>query len=420
MKDASAQPCRLCGSPLSHTFVDLGMSPLCESFLAVDELDRMEPYFPLRVMVCADCFLVQLREYVTPEHIFSTYAYFSSFSTSWVAHAKAYVDMIERRLGLGRESLVVELASNDGYLLQHFLPKGIPVIGIEPAGNVAEVARAKGVPSTVDFFGVRLARSMAAESRRADLIIGNNVLAQVPDLNDFVGGMPLLLKPEGLVTLEFPHLSRLIDERQFDTIYHEHFSYFSLMAVDRMAQRHGLKVVDVEELPTHGGSLRVYLAHEASQHRPSAAVARLMALEEARGFRRIETYTGFQDEVRSLKRELLALLIDLKRQGKSICGYGAPGKGNTLLNYCGIGPDFLDFTVDRNPYKHGRFTPGMHVPILVPEAIDEAKPDYVLILPWNLKTEITQQMRHIARWGGKFIVPVPRPEIVDPKSLGAP
>ena len=406
--------CRLCGSPVSHTFVDLGMSPLCESFLAADEIDRMEPYYPLRVMVCSHCFLVQLKEYVAPEHIFTTYAYFSSFSTSWVAHAKSYCDMIERRLGLGTQSLVVELASNDGYLLQHFLPRGIPVLGIEPAANVAEAAKAKSVPTVVDFFGTRLAKSMAADGRMADAIVGNNVLAQIPDLNDFVAGMPLILKPEGLVTLEFPHLARLIDERQFDTIYHEHFSYFSMVSIDFMARRHGLRIVDVEELPTHGGSLRVYLAHASSSHPVAPAVDKLLAAEEARGFRRIDTYTGFDSQVRALKRGLLDLLIRLKREGKTIVGYGAPGKGNTLLNYCGIGPDFLDFTVDRNPYKHGRFTPGMHVPILPPEAIDNAKPDYVLILPWNLKAEIMRQMHHIGDWGARFIVPIPSPVIVDP------
>ena len=406
--------CRLCGSPVNHTFVDLGMSPLCESFLAADEVDRMEPYYPLRVMVCSKCFLVQLKEYVAPEHIFTTYAYFSSFSTSWVAHAKTYCDMIEHRMGLGPRSLVVELASNDGYLLQHFIPKGIPVLGIEPAANVAEAAKAKSVPTLVDFFGTRLARSMADDGRKADVIIGNNVLAQIPDLNDFVAGMPLILKPEGLVTLEFPHLARLIDERQFDTIYHEHFSYFSLVSIDVMARRHGLRIVDVEQLPTHGGSLRVYLAHASSGHRVAPAVGELFAAEEARGFRRIDTYTGFDNEVRALKRDLLELLIRLKREGRSIAGYGAPGKGNTLLNYCGIGPDFLDFTVDRNPYKHGRYTPGMHVPILPPEAIDEAKPDYVMILPWNLKAEIMRQMQHIGDWGAKFIVPIPTPAIVDP------
>jgi SAM-dependent methyltransferase len=410
----SSQSCRLCGSAIDHTFVDLGMSPLCESFLAADELDRMEPHYPLRVMVCDDCHLVQLKEYVAPEHIFSTYAYFSSYSTSWVAHAKAYCEKMEKRLGLGRESLVVELASNDGYLLQHFVPKGIPVLGIEPAANVAEAARAKGVRTHVDFFGVRLARQLAAEGKKADLVAGNNVLAQVPDLNDFVAGMPIILKPEGVVTLEFPHLARLIDERQFDTIYHEHFSYFSLVTVERLASRHGMRVIDVEELPTHGGSLRVFLAHAESNHSTAPSVARMLAAEEARGFRSTATYTGFQEEVRAVKRDLLDLLIGLKRQGKRIVGYGAPGKGNTLLNYCGIGTDFLDFTVDRNPYKHGRFTPGMHIPIHAPEALDAARPDYVLILPWNLKTEIMQQLRHIEGWGGRFIVPIPTPAIVAP------
>jgi len=404
---------------VEHTFVDLGMSPLCESFLAADELDRMEPYYPLRVMVCPDCFLVQLKEYVAPEHIFSTYAYFSSFSTSWVAHAKHYCDAIERRLGLDETSLVVELASNDGYLLQHFLPKGIPVLGIEPAANVAKAALEKSVPTTVDFFGVRLARAMAVEGRRADLIVGNNVLAQVPDLNDFVAGIPIILKPEGLVTLEFPHLACLIDERQFDTIYHEHFSYFSMVSIDRLAKLHGLRVIDVERLTTHGGSLRVYLAHRASKHIVSPAVTRLLAEEEQRGFRRIETYTGFDGKVRAFKRDLLDLLIRLKREGRTIAGYGAPGKGNTLLNYCGVGTDFLDFTVDRNPYKHGRFTPGMHIPIRPPEAIDAAKPDYVLILPWNLKAEIMHQMRHIGSWGGQFIVPIPSPAIVASAGAGS-
>jgi len=415
-RTAHACACRLCGAPLTSTFVDLGMSPLCESFLAADQLDQMEPYFPLRVMTCDRCFLVQLREYVAPDHIFTTYAYFSSYSTSWVAHAKAYCEMIAKRLQLGKDSLVVELASNDGYLLQHFAPLGVLAVGVEPAANVAEAARAKGVETIVDFFGVRLAKKMAADGRSADLIAGNNVLAQVPDLNDFVGGIKLLLKPEGVVTLEFPHLERLIDESQFDTIYHEHFSYFSLTTIDIMAGRHGLKLIDVEELPTHGGSLRVYLAHEASARTVSPRVTDLIERERRLGFRDMATYAGFGLKVQQVKRDLLATLIDLKRQGKRICGYGAPGKGNTLLNYCGIGPDFLDFTVDRNPYKHGRFTPGQHVPIHAVEMIDKVRPDYLLILPWNLKTEIMQQMRHIGAWGGKFIVPIPTCAIIDPKA----
>jgi hypothetical protein len=407
--------CRLCGKDLQHTFVDLGMSPLCESFLKAEQLDAMEPYFPLHVLVCDSCFLVQLREYVSPEHIFREYAYFSSYSTSWVAHAKAYCEMIAGRLSLREGSLAVELASNDGYLLQHFLPLGVPVLGIEPARNVAKVAVDKGVPTVTEFFGVALAERLRGEGREADLIIGNNVLAQVPDLNDFVGGMRVLLKPEGVVTLEFPHLERLIAENQFDTIYHEHFSYFSFITIQHLARRHGLKLIDVEELTTHGGSLRVYLAHETSAREPSPAVAALLAREQALGFDDIASYASFQEKVRLTKRRLLAFLIKAKEDGKTVAGYGAPGKGNTLLNYCGIGTDFLDFTVDRNPYKHGLYTPGMHIPILPPEAIDQAKPDYVLILPWNLKTEIVQQMRHIGDWGGKFIIPIPEVAVIEPE-----
>ncbi|MDJ1157092.1 class I SAM-dependent methyltransferase [Chelatococcus sp. SYSU_G07232] len=409
--------CRLCGAGLRHTFVDLGMSPLCESYRTPDELDAMEPYFPLHVLVCDDCFLVQLKEYVSPEHIFREYAYFSSYSTSWVAHAKTYCDMIVPRLGLGPDSLVVELASNDGYLLQHLLPRGIPVLGIEPAANVAKVAAEKGIPTRVEFFGVALARQLVAEGRQADLIVGNNVLAQVPDLNDFVAGMRLLLKPEGLITLEFPHLERLMAENQFDTIYHEHFSYFSLITIERMATRHGLKLIDVEELRTHGGSLRVHLAHAGSAFAPGRRVSELIAREERHGFRELATYATFAPRVQRAKRRLLAFLIGAKEAGRTICGYGAPGKGNTLLNYCGIGTDFLAFTVDRNPYKHGRFTPGMHIPIHPVAAIDAARPDYILILPWNLRQEIIDQMRHVADWGGRFVVPIPELTVIDPREL---
>jgi len=416
--DQGAHRCRLCGSKTEHTFVDLGMSPLCESFLLPDQLDTMEPYFPLRASVCGECFLVQLNEYVRPEHIFSEYAYFSSYSTTWVDHAKAYCEMIAARLGLGSDSLVVELASNDGYLLQHFLPMGVPVLGIEPAANVAKVAVDKGIPTRVDFFGVALADALVAEGRQADLIAGNNVLAQVPDLNDFVAGMRRLLKPEGVITLEFPHLQRLMQENQFDTIYHEHFSYFSLTTIDIMAARHGLKLIEVEELPTHGGSLRVYLAHAASSRQVAPMVVALLEREERLGLRDCRTYASFDDQVRQTKRRLLSFLIEAKDAGKSICGYGAPGKGNTLLNYCGIGRDFLDFTVDRNPYKHGRFTPGQHIPIYPVEAIDSARPDYVLILPWNLKAEIVRQMRHIGDWGGKFVVPIPEVAVIDPMEPG--
>jgi hypothetical protein len=409
--------CRLCGGVLEHTLVDLGMSPLCESFRTREELDSMERYFPLHALLCGTCFLVQLKEYVNPDHIFTEYAYFSSYSSTWVAHAEAYCKQITKRLGLGANSFVVELASNDGYLLQHFRPLGVPALGIEPAANVAKVAIEKGIDTRVDFFGRRLARDLVAEGKRADLIIGNNVLAQVPDLNDFVGGMSILLKPEGVITLEFPHLQQLLSERQFDTIYHEHFSYFSLITIEHLAKRHDLKLIDVEELPTHGGSLRVYLAHATSRTEVSPSVASLLARERALGYEDVKSYMSFAEEVKATKRRLLSLLISLKDQGKRICGYGAPGKGNTLLNYCGIGTDMLDFTVDRNPYKHYRYTPGMHIPILPVEAIDAAKPDYILILPWNLKQEITRQMQHVGSWGAKFIVPIPEAVVLDPREI---
>jgi SAM-dependent methyltransferase len=409
----------MCGKELAHSFVDLGMHPLCESFVPADRLDGMEPFFPLHTYVCDICFLVQLKEYVSPDEIFTEYAYFSSYSTSWVEHARSYCHMIKDRLDLGGDSLVVELASNDGYLLQHFLPLGVPVLGIEPAENVAKEAVAKGVPTRTEFFGVAFAETLVAEGKQADLIAGNNVLAQVPDLNDFVAGIARLLKPEGVVTLEFPHIEKLIAENQFDTIYHEHFSYFSLITIEKLAARHGLKVIDVEELPTHGGSLRVYLAHAGSARAPDARVGALLAREQAAGLDDIAAYESFAEQVKRTKRQLLSFLIEAKNAGKKICGYGAPGKGNTLLNYCGIGPDFLDFTVDRNPYKHGRFTPGMHIPIYPIEAIAEAKPDYIVILPWNLKNEIVEQMKFVGEWGAKFVVPIPEVQVIDPKELSA-
>ena len=410
-----AGKCRLCAAPLTRTFVDLGMSPLCEDFRLEELLDSVEYFYPLHVYVCDECFLVQLKQYVSPEAIFSEYAYFSSYSTSWVAHAKAYCEDVTRRYALGPRSLAVELASNDGYLLQHFAPLGVPVLGIEPAANVAEVSIAKGIPTRVAFFGTELAAKLLAEGVAADLIIGNNVLAQVPDLNDFVAGMKLLLKPEGVIALEFPHLERLIAENQFDTIYHEHFSYFSLLTTCHMAKRHGLRVFDVEELPTHGGSLRVHLCHLDGPRKVSQRVQDLLVREMSHHFDRIDGYAGFSSKAAAIKRDLLSLLIAAKQDGKRICGYGAPGKGNTLLNYCGIGPDFLDFTVDRNPYKHGRYTPGMHIPIHPVDALDRARPDYILILPWNLKNEIIRQMHHVAAWGAKFIVPIPYAAVIDPR-----
>jgi SAM-dependent methyltransferase len=409
--------CRLCGRGLEHNFVDLGMSPLCESFLVADQLDQMEPYYPLRVFVCSGCLLVQLNEYVSPEDIFSEYAYFSSYSASWISHAEEYCKQITRRLGLDRQSLVVELASNDGYLLQHFATLGIPTLGVEPAANVAAVAIAKDIPTRVDFFTQRLARTLVAEHGYADLIVGNNVLAQVPDLNDFVSGMRYLLKPQGLITLEFPHVERLIAENQFDTIYHEHFSYFSLVTIAWLARQHDLRLVDVEQLPTHGGSLRVYLAHKESGHPTSMRVDALLMAERQLGLHDLGGYTSFAEKVRLTKRRLLSFLIEAKNAGKTICGYGAPGKGNTLLNYCGIGTDFLDFTVDRNPYKHGRFTPGMHIPIHPVELIEQARPDYILILPWNLRHEIIGQMRNVGDWGARFIVPIPEVAVIDPREF---
>ncbi len=405
--------CRFCGTVLEDTVVDLGMSPLCESFLAAEQLDKMEPFFPLHVWVCRKCFLVQLTEYVHVEEIFTEYAYFSSFSTAWLKHAEDYVDMISKRAGLGSNSFVVELASNDGYLLQYFVKKGIPCLGIEPAANVAKSAREKGVETDVLFFGVGTAKELAAKRPKADLVLGNNVLAQVPDINDFVAGIPIILKPTGTVTFEFPHLQKLFDENQFDTIYHEHFSYFSLISVEQIFAKHGLTVFDVEELWTHGGSLRIYARPAADTSRPvTDRVNALRAREEAAGYRNLETYTRFEHRVRETKRKILELLIDAKRAGKVIAGYGAPGKGNTLLNYCGIRTDFIDFTVDRNPYKHGRFLPGTHIPIFPPSKIEEVKPDYIFILPWNLKNEIMTQLAHAREWGAKFIVPIPEATVI--------
>ncbi len=400
--------CRFCRAPLSRTFVDLGMSPLCESFLSADQLDRMEPFYPLTVRVCGSCFLVQLSEYVKPADIFSDYAYFSSYSTSWLDHVSRYTDMITERLGLGPRSRVVEIASNDGYLLQFFVKKGIPVLGVEPAANVAKAAEEKGVPTWVGFFGAASAERLAAEGGRADLMIGNNVLAQVPDLNDFVEGYRILLSPEGVATLEFPHLLRLMEGNQFDTIYHEHFSYFSFSTAARIFERHGLALFDVEELPTHGGSLRIYAAHHGSRRAAETPrVSAMRKLEEDAGFSRIETYSRFSERVDRVKRDLLKFLIAAREGGKTVAGYGAPGKGNTLLNYCGIRTDLLDYTVDRNPHKHGRFLPGTHIPIFPPERIRETRPDYIFILPWNLKDEIMSQLSYVREWGGRFLVPIP-------------
>ncbi len=410
--------CRFCGAELRVTFVDLGLSPLCESFSTREQLAQMEPFYPLHVRVCGSCFLVQLPEFVSPQAIFGEYAYFSSYSKSWVEHARRYVHMAIDRFGLGTSSRVIEVASNDGYLLQHFVARGVPVLGVEPAANVAEVARERGVPTVVQFLSRDTAAAIAREHGRANLVLGNNVLAHVPDINDFVAGLRELLAPGGVITMEFPHLQRLIEGRQFDTIYHEHFSYLSWSVVDRVFAAHGLRLFDVDELPTHGGSLRIYACHAddtraddtraVDAHAADARVAALRERERALGFDTLEGYSGFDAAVRSVKRDLLSFLIDAKARGKKVCGYGAPGKGNTLLNYCGIRTDFLDFTVDANPYKHGKFTPGTRIPILAPQALRDARPDYVLILPWNIKDEIIEQMSDIRAWGGQFVVPIPQ------------
>lgn len=409
---AAHAPCRFCGAPLRHTFTDLGMSPPCESFLAAEQLNRMEPFYPLHVHVCDQCFLVQLEEYVSPAEIFTEYAYFSSYSDSWLAHAKAYTEHMIDRFHLGPDSLAVELASNDGYLLQYFMQRGVPVLGVEPAANVAREAARKGIPTLVQFFGRDLAARMVREGTQADLILGNNVFAHVPDLCGFTAGMKTLLKPRGVITLEFPHLMRLIEGNQFDTIYHEHFSYFSFITATRVLANFGLTVFDVEELPTHGGSLRVYARHaEDESHPVGERVRELAQREEHAGFTRLQTYRSFDEQVKETKRRILDFLIGARRAGKSVVGYGAPGKGNTLLNYCGIRTDFLDYTVDRNPYKHGKFLPGTHIPIHAPERIRETRPDYVFILPWNLKSEIRDQLAYIREWGGKFVVPIPDVEV---------
>jgi SAM-dependent methyltransferase len=399
--------CRFCAAPLEDVFADLGMSPLANSYLSPERVNGMEPFYPLRALVCSKCFLVQLEEFETPEQIFSDYAYFSSYSSSWLDHCRRYAEQMTVRLGLNHESHVVEIASNDGYLLQFFHERQIPVLGIEPAANVAKVALQKGIPTLVEFFGVETATSLASDSA-ADLLLGNNVLAHVPDLNDFVAGMKTLLKPGGVITMEFPHLMRLVEENQWDTIYHEHFSYFSFLTVSSVFEKHGLRLFDVEKLPTHGGSLRIYGAHAEDEAKPETAAAQeLRERERGAGYEQLDTYLAYGRRVQEDKRQILDFLIDLKRQGLRIAGYGAPAKGNTLLNYCGVGPDFLDFTCDLNPNKQGHFLPGSHIPIRSPESLAEEKPDVVLILPWNLKDEIMEQLGHIREWGGRFAVRTP-------------
>jgi SAM-dependent methyltransferase len=406
--------CRFCAAPLSHTFVDLGMSPPCQTHLSQEELHAVEAFYPLHVYVCDQCFLVQLPEHINPKDIFSDYAYFSSYSDSWLQHAQAYVDMVVERFSLTPQSQVIEIASNDGYLLRNFVAKGIPALGIEPAANIAKIANEKGIPTIVKFFGEKTAQEQVAQGIQADLLLGNNVLAHTPYLNDFVQGMKIILKPQGVITMEFPHLVRLIEENQFDTIYHEHFSYLSFTTVEQVFAAHGLTLFDVEELPTHGGSLRIFARHTENEAQPiSARVSALKATEAAAGITDLAYYASFSEQVKATKRKLLAFLIEAKNQGKTVVGYGAPGKGNTLLNYCGIRTDFLDYTVDRSPYKQGLFLPGTHIPILDPDKIKQTQPDYVLILPWNLKNEIMAQLAYIREWGGKFVIPIPEVSICE-------
>jgi 2-polyprenyl-3-methyl-5-hydroxy-6-metoxy-1,4-benzoquinol methylase len=406
--------CRFCGSTLQHTFVDLGMSPVSNAYLRFEQLNQMEPFYPLHARVCDQCFLVQIEQFEHPEKIFGDYAYYSSYSESWLSHARGYAERAIERFHLNTESLVVEVASNDGYLLQYFQQKGIPVLGVEPARNVAEAARKKGIRTVSKFFGLETARELQAARQQADLIVANNVLAHVPDIRDFVSGLKLALKPRGIITAEFPHLLRLIEGNQFDTIYHEHFSYFSFLTAEEIFRKHGLRVFDVEELPTHGGSLRLYACHEEAPSPPIACGVLLLREQEiAAGIRDLETYARFGESVRETKRSLLDLLIRLKREAKSVVGYGAPAKGNTLLNYCGIGKDFLDYTVDISPHKQNHFLPGTHIPIYAPERIRRTQPDYILLLPWNLRDEIIEQLADIREWGGRFIVPIPRAEVVE-------
>jgi SAM-dependent methyltransferase len=399
--------CRFCGAQLEHVFVDLGMSPIANAFPRVEEIHRMEPFYPLRCLVCAQCFLVQLEEFESPERIFSgDYAYFSSYSSSWVEHARSYVEMAIARFGLGREQRVVEIASNDGYLLQFFVERGVPALGIEPAANTAQAARERGVETLVSFFGTETAREVAAKGK-ADLIVGNNVLAHVPDLNDFVAGIAELLAPGGTVSMEFPHLLRLIENREWDTIYHEHFSYFSWLTARQVFAAHGLRLYDVEEIPTHGGSLRIYGCHADADLADTPAVAGLERRERDAGLDRVETYLSFEQRVREHKWAIVEFLVSERRAGSRIAAYGAPAKGNTLLNYCGVRTDLIEFTADMNPVKQGRFLPGTHIPIFAPDHIRAERPDLVLILPWNIRNEIAEQLGYVREWGGRLAVPAP-------------
>lgn len=406
--------CRFCKTELTHVFVDLINSPASNSFLSAGQLDEPETYFPLKVYTCHNCFLVQVDEYKKSDAIFSSdYVYFSSYSASWLAHARKYTDMMAERFGYNNESLVMEIASNDGYLLQYFVQKNIPVLGIEPTANTAAAAKEKGVESVVDFFGVRLANELALQNKKADLLLGNNVLAHVPDIVDFVGGMKIILKEDGVITMEFPHLMQLVDNNQFDTIYHEHFSYLSFYTVKKIFESQGLEMFDVEQLPTHGGSLRIFAKHKEDATKTiSPNVEALLALEASKGMTGLDYYNGFQAKAFNIKLEMLSFLIEQKKLGKRVAAYGAAAKGNTLLNYCGVKNDLIEFVVDANPHKQNKFLPASHIPVVNEAWLKEQKPDYVIILPWNLKDEITKQLHYINEWGGRFVVPIPKLEII--------
>ncbi len=403
----SSKHCRFCNAALERTFVDLGRSPLANSLLSADDVERGETFYPLHVYVCDNCLLVQLQEFARAESIFTDYLYFSSYSELWLRHCRDYAEQMTKRYSLGERSLVVEIASNDGYLLQYFKQRGIGVLGVEPAANVAKVAQDKGIDTDVAFFGRETARRLADAGKSADLMAANNVLAHVPDLHDFVAGFKVLLKPTGTATFEFPHLLNLIEEKQFDTIYHEHFSYLSFLVVDRIFAHHGLRIYDVERLPTHGGSLRIFVCHADASFARTGRIDEMISAEREAGLDRIETYDEFADTVIDIKCDLLGFLVEARRNGKSVVGYGAPAKGNTLLNYCGVGPELLSYTVDISPHKQGRYLPGVQIPIYAPERIFETRPDYVLILPWNIKEEIMGRMAAIRQWGGKFVIAIP-------------
>jgi hypothetical protein len=412
MTERSIAGCRFCAKPLRRTFLDLGMSPLCQTVLAPEDLNKGEEFYPLHVFICDDCRLVQLQQYVTPDRIFSEYAYFSSYVGTLLRHSETYVESVTQRFGLGAQSKVIEVASNDGYLLQFFVKRNIPVLGIEPAANVAKEAEKKGVPSLVRFFGVETANRLAAEGERADLLLGNNVLPHVPDLHDFVGGLKIVLKPEGVITIEFQHLMRMMEGLQYDTVYQEHYSYLSFAFVVKLFAHHQLTIFDVEEIGTHGGSLRIFACHDRATHQVNPRVSDMLKLEESRGLNRLDYYDGFRNRVLESKRRLLEFLINAKRQGKTIAGYGAAGKTNTLLNFCGIRTDFIDYTVDRNPYKQGKFLPGTHIPIHAPDKIKETRPDYLFVGTWNIQQEVMEQTSYIRDWGGQWIIPIPEVRVL--------